>query len=170
MPFDNVRSDLVNAFYDNSPLLDISLQIDQFFEDVAFLYVYDNWFDGEIVAGPSVSKYWVSVILLFPYKKMPDPEGGKVLIKLGCKVFYKKFKKKVPVDVKSPGDLDARHRPKMQEEPVWLVKVIVPRKFLKDKTRNDLELLDDELEIEDVEDIVNSVPDPTKETDEVTED
>src|SRR5579863_9476117 len=105
---DRVRDPLVNQYYDNSILLDTALAVDGFFEDIAMIYPYSGWFDGEVVAGPSVKRYWVTIVLKYDFKNMPDPAAAKILTKLGCKVFYKKFKQKVEVDVVGPQDLDTR--------------------------------------------------------------
>lgn len=152
---DNLRNELISSYYDNSVLLNTSLSVDKFFDEVAMLYVYPNWYDGEVIAGPSVKRYWVTMILKFDHKKMPDPDGGMVLVKLGCKVFYKKFKQKVEVEVKDKGDLDSRGRPKTKIEPCWLVKIVIPKKFLKDEKLDDLELDNEDVDVEDIQDSMN---------------
>lgn len=158
MTLDNVRNspDIVSDYYSNTTLLDCALLVDAFFSDIAQLYAYPNWFKGEVVAGPFVKKYWVSIILKYPYGEMPDPEGGMVLINLGCKVFYKKAKQKVPVDVKGPQDLGKRHRPKEKIEPCWLIKIVIPKKFIDHENLTDLELIDKDVDVDDVEDTMNS--------------
>ena len=32
------------------------------------VYVYDNWFDGELVQGPVESRYWVRCTFMWPKK------------------------------------------------------------------------------------------------------
>ena len=153
---DAVRDSLVSAYYDNSQLLDTMLEIDGFLADIADIYSYPNWFEGEIIAGPSVKRYWVTIVLKYDYHKMPDPDGGLVLTRLGCKVLYKKFKQKVEVEVKNQSDLGARNRPKTKEEPCWLVKIIIPKKFLDDKKLKDIEVMNDAgIDAESVEDSIN---------------
>lgn len=152
---DALRNPQITEFYANSPILDLSIQIDGFFEDVAGLYVYPNWFKGEIVAGPYVKRYWVSVVLKFDEQTMPDPDGGAVLVNLGCKVFYKKYKERVSVKVKDPNDLDRRGRPKMETKKCWLVKVVIPRKYFEMKNFGNLELVDDDIDTEALENSIN---------------
>ena len=153
---DNVRDSIVTEYYDNSIMLDTAIAIDGFFEDIACLYPYENWFDGEIVAGPSVKKYWVTIILKYDYDNMPEPAGAKVLCKLGCKVFYKKFQHKVGVPVVGPQDLDSqRHRQKTTLEPCWLVKIVIPKKFIENEELKDMDQLDNEVDVEQVEDTLN---------------
>lgn len=153
---DALRNPQITEFYANSPTLDLSLQIDGFFEDIANLYVYPNWFKAEIVAGPYVKKYWVSVTLKFDETCMPDPDGGAVLVNLGCKVFYKKYHQKVSVDVRSAQDLGTRHRPKTELKKCWLVKVVIPRKFFTSEQFGDLELVDDTVDTDMIEASLNS--------------
>ena len=54
------------------------------------IYVYDNWEDGELLAGPEIERHWVTCAFMWPRDKMPDPMGGKRLLDYDCKVFYKK--------------------------------------------------------------------------------
>ena len=72
-------------------LLDVLIAFEDFL-DSNDLYVYKNWFDGEIVEGPIISRYWISVTLKYPYRKMPDPEGAERLVRNGVSVKYKKAK------------------------------------------------------------------------------
>lgn len=131
-------------------LLDICLEIDKFF-DMIDLYVYPNWFSGEIVNGPVVSKYWVDLTLRYPYKKMPHPLGGRVLYDLGVKIKYKEHNQKVPVDIKTPDDFrDGSKKPKITTEKVWLVDLRVPRRFIDEVDYNELEDLDDLVDVDDI--------------------
>jgi len=153
---DKVRDPLVSEYYDNSVMLDTALAVDGFLEDIACIYPYSGWFDGEVVAGPSVKKYWVTIVLKFDYDNMPDPAGAKVLSKLGCKVFYKQFKQKVGVKVVGPQDLDVRHRPKTTVEPCWIVKIVIPKKFIENEELKGMDELDQEIDIDQVEDTLNN--------------
>ena len=38
-----------------------------------------NWFKGEIVEGPEIEKYWVTVTLMYPHKLMPTPGAERIL-------------------------------------------------------------------------------------------
>jgi hypothetical protein len=153
---DTLRDPIINQYYDNSILLDTAMAVDGFFEDIAMIYPYANWYDGEVVAGPSVKRYWVTIVLKYDFKKMPDPAAAQILTKLGCKVFYKKFKQKVEVDVVGPQDLDKRKRPKMRVEPCWLVKVVIPKKFIENEELKGMDQLDDEVDVDQVEDSLNA--------------
>lgn len=145
------NNNLIDRFYDNSLLLDVTLEIDEFFEDIACLYVYPNWFKGQLVAGPEVKKYWISVILRYEKGDIPDPEGAKVLSKLGCKVLYKKAKIKKAVKVESGTDLGPRNKPKLEDSYCWLVKVTIPKHFTTQEKIKSLEDASDLIDIESVE-------------------
>lgn len=143
---DNIRNSLVTEYYDNSVVLDYALAIEQFLSDVAIIYPYKNWIDGEIVAGPHVEKYWVKIILMYPYKKMPDPSGAEVLSKMGVKVSYKKNKFRQSVKIKTPEDLEPNNKPKMEEKPIWLIKLDIPKSLLRTKDIQDFESLTDDID------------------------
>lgn len=108
--------------------------------DKVNLYAYLNWIDGEIVDGPEIDKYWVTVTLMYPHKKMPDPEGAERLLKIGAKVYYAKDKFISAAKLRSPEDsepqdgIDGRRpgqqRAKKVVKPIWLVTIVLPRKHL----------------------------------------
>ena len=41
------------------------------------IYVYDNWLDGELLAGPDIERHWVTCAFMWDRNNMPDPMGGK---------------------------------------------------------------------------------------------
>lgn len=84
---DILNNDFINRLDDSSSLVDVLINVENFLDSMD-LYVFKNWFDGEIVDGPNVSKYWVSLSLLYDYDKMPDPDGALVLEDHGAKVEY----------------------------------------------------------------------------------
>ena len=112
-------------------------------------YVYDNWIDGELVEGPKETRYFVECTFMWPQDKMPEPKGGLRLIEYGCKVevgesmFSKVRKIKTPDDIR-PGT----RKGKIDQEPIWLVKITMPKKLMNDITRGYTEL--DKNKIEDM--------------------
>ena len=54
------------------------------------IYVFKNWKDGELVAGPDVRRYTVACMFMYPEKLMPDPRGAKRLLSVGCNIQFKK--------------------------------------------------------------------------------
>lgn len=139
-------------------LTDIMVKMEDFLDSLD-LYVYDNWLDGAIVSGPHVSKYWVSMTLMFDFKNMPDPDGSLRLMKHGALVKYKKAKKedrsmKISTDQASLDSFAAnqygvsdaqgsdtqtpRHLEKLPTKDIWLVEIFIPRKFIDDTYNIDI--------------------------------
>ena len=100
--------------------------------DESGLYAYKNWSLGEVAEGPKLSRYWISVKLMYPYIKMPDPKAGLRLTKLGCEVKYEKGILKKPMLPKSPEDLDEEGKPKLKSHDIWLIHILMPRKLVDD--------------------------------------
>jgi hypothetical protein len=97
------------------------------------LYVYENWEDGELVLGPIVNRYTVECGFMWPLDKMPNPDGGKRLLDYDCKVTYKKDKLLVPRKIKTPDDYrPGSKKGKIDEKPVWLVTIVMPKKLMQD--------------------------------------
>ena len=70
------------------------------------VYSYKNWFDGEVVDGPHLTRYWCEISLMYPYDRMPDPAGGERLLARDCKVSYKQDHYMEPRRVESPDDYE----------------------------------------------------------------
>lgn len=120
---------------DSSSDLNILLEFEEVLDNL-HIYAYKNWDIGEVVAGPDVSRYWVTVTLMYPYKLMPDPDAALRLIKHGARVFFKKDTYIEPVKITKPEDLGepdpktGKIKPKKKETKVWLVTIEMPRDFV----------------------------------------
>ena len=75
--------------YGSDNVLDILVEFERVLDQLD-IYVYDNWIKGEIVEGPKIDRYWISVTLMYPYTMMPDPAGAERLMDHNCKVWYGK--------------------------------------------------------------------------------
>lgn len=116
------------------------------------IYAFANWKKGELVEGPVYEKYFITCTFMWPYKKMPDPRGGERLLEYGCEISYKKDQLEYPVKVKSPDDFKPGTKfPKMATTPVWLVKIIMPKKLMQEINQGSLELESGNIEAEDIE-------------------
>lgn len=138
---------------ENVTALDILLQFEDVLE-MSGLYVYENWELGEVVAGPDIQKHWVEVTLMYPYKKMPEPEGGLRLTKIGGKVSMGKDFYEEPVKVSGPSDIldPVTKQAKLAKHKIWLVKIRLPRRIIDQEIEQYLELKDLEYEV-DISDI-----------------
>ena len=133
-------------------LLSVMLDIENYFDN-ANLYTFNNWFSGELVDGPIVKKYWIEITLKYPYKKMPDPRGGLRLTPHGTKIDYRKAYELVPQPINSPSDYEpGTKKPKMKHEPIWLIHMRIPRRFVDALEQEMLDIYADEVEGEEVED------------------
>jgi len=124
-------------------LTDILIEFERVLDELG-LYTYQNWIEGEIVEGPHLSRYWIELSLMYPREKMPDPTGGMRLIKKDCKVSYQKDYYLDPRRVEEPADYqeNGSKKPKVDEVPVWIVNIKMPKKYV----TIDSELTDDDTE------------------------
>lgn len=127
----NTLDNLIDSSSDLSVLIDFEEVLDNL-----HIYSYKNWEYGEVIAGPDVSRYWVTVTLMYPRKLMPDPDAALRLIQHGARVFFKKDTLSEPVKIVKPEDLGepdprtGKYKPKRKETPIWLVTIEMPRDFV----------------------------------------
>ena len=147
--FDAIRN--IERLFKQKSLLDIAIEVEKFFDDNN-IYVYPNWFDGELVDGPNISRYWVTLTLKYAYKKMPDPMGARILHDVGVKVKYIKDIIMQPIKIEKPSDYRPNSKkPKLLPQKVWYIELKIPRRFIDDIDYNELEEIDDEVDIDDIE-------------------
>ena len=116
------------------------------------LYVFAHWKEGELVEGPIYEKYFVTCTFMWPYKMMPDPRGGERLLDYDCEVYYSKDQLEYPIKVKDPDDFEPGTKmPKMKKTPIWLVKIVMPKKLMQEIQQGSLELESATLDLEDIE-------------------
>jgi hypothetical protein len=97
------------------------------------VYVYKNWLEGELVAGPDVSRYSVTCKFMWDRNEMPDPEGGKLLTNYGCEVKYERTFVMLPRKIKDPSDYrPGTKKGKIDAHPVWIVHIEMPKKLMQD--------------------------------------
>lgn len=152
--------DTLDNLVDSSSDLNILIELEEVL-DTLNIYSYKNWEYGEIVAGPDVSKYWISITLMYPYKLMPDPDAALRLTKHGARVFFKRDTFYEPKKIVTPDDLEAtdengKRRPKRVKKPVWLVIVEMPRQFVDDFESNKITINGMDIDLEDVESAYDS--------------
>lgn len=116
------------------------------------LYVFAHWKEGELVEGPIYEKYFVTCTFMWPYKMMPDPRGGERLLDYDCEVYYSKDTLEYPIKVENPDDFEPGTKmPKMKKTPIWLVKIVMPKKLMQEIQQGSLELESATLDLEDIE-------------------
>jgi hypothetical protein len=116
------------------------------------LYAFKNWQIGELVSGPTISKYRVTCIFMWPEKLMPDPRGARRLLPFDCEIKYKKTSMKVPMKVRNPDDFrPGTHKARLIEKKIWLVEITMPKSLMSDIRTGSVELEDEEIDLEDLD-------------------
>lgn len=97
------------------------------------MYVFENWREGELVAGPKVNRYTVECSFMWPREEPPNLGGAKRLNEYGCKVTYAKENILIPRQIKDPDDYrPGTKKGKIDAHPIWLVKIEMPKKLMQD--------------------------------------
>ena len=130
-----------------STLLDFERVLDE-----SDLYAYRNWELGELVQGPTVKRYSVNCIFMWPYDLMPNPKGARRLVAIGCKVKFAKSKIEVPVEVKDYEDyVPGTRYPKMAPKKVWFVYIEIPKELLDDIKEGSIDLAGQTIDLEELD-------------------
>ncbi len=130
-------NDTIKMISETNSLFDMLLQFEKVLAEID-LYAFRNWFKGEILEGPTLKRHYVVVKLLYGINEMPDPEGAKRLMARGCLVSYEKDTLVTPKKVRGYSDINIetradgtnRYRAKPQSDPVWVVTVEMPRRYV----------------------------------------
>lgn len=150
-----IDTDVVKRLSDNPDLVDVMIGIEDYL-DRSNIYVFKNWIDGELVDGPHIEPYWIKVVFKWDYKHMPDPEGGLRLLSHGTKIFYKKDKEMVPQPIKEPSDYEpGTHKPKIKPEKIWLVTLLIPRRFIENINDEVLDLFSSKTDTNELENLMS---------------
>jgi hypothetical protein len=118
------------------------------------VYVYDNWFEGELVEGPRESRYFVECTFMWPKDKMPNPQGGKRLLEYGCKVKFAESALNKVRKIRKPDDIrPGTRKGKIDVQEVWMVKIQMPKRLMQNINRGY-----NSLDKNKVEDILSNIP------------
>lgn len=119
----------IDTLYENNSSLAILKDFERVLDQLD-LYVYDNWEDGELAYGPKVDRHWITAGFMWPKNKMPDPDGGKRLLEIGCKVKYQKSNLIEPRTIRTPEDIrPGTKKGKLDHKPIWIVEIQMPKKL-----------------------------------------
>lgn len=146
--------DVIARLADSEDLVDIMISVENYL-DTNDIYTFKNWIDGEVVSGPYVKKYWVKVTLKYDYEKMPDPTGGLRLLKHGTKITFRRGVEEVPIEIKSPDDYQpGTKKPKMKKKKIWLIDLLIPRRFVESITKEVMDLYDEDVDVDTADEAV----------------
>ena len=127
--------DNIEQIYGSNNSLNLLKDFERVFDELD-LYVYANWMDGELAAGPKEDRYFVECTFMWPKDKMPEPEGGKRLLEYGCKVGYAETAMARVRKIESPEDIrPGTRKGKIDYDQVWMVKVKMPKRLMKNIDR-----------------------------------
>jgi hypothetical protein len=117
------------------------------------IYAFKNWQIGELVQGPTVGKYRVSCIFMWPEALMPDPRGGRRLLPFDCDVKFKRTLMNVPMKITNPSDYQpGTKKARILEKKIWLVEITMPKSLMNDIRTGSIELEDQDIDLEDLDD------------------
>lgn len=121
----------VERVYDSDTSFQFLKDFERVLEELG-LYVFPNWIEGELLEGPNIERHWVTCKFMWPRDQMPDPMGGKRLLEYDCKIKYIKSTIIEPRKIKKPSDMrpDGSNKGKLDEKPVWVVEVQMPRRLI----------------------------------------
>jgi hypothetical protein len=134
-------NDQIKKISETNTLLDMLLEFEKTLDNID-LYAYKNWSKGEVLEGPTLDRHYVGLKLLYKQSEMPDPAGAKRLFARNCLVKYYKDDLLSPVKVKTFDDITTdisndgrvRHKAKTKTEPVWVVEIKMPRRYVDEFT------------------------------------
>lgn len=116
------------------------------------IYAFKNWEKGELVQGPTIGKYRVSCIFMWPSNLMPDPRGAKRLLPFDCEINWKKTTIMIPIKIDTPSDYRAgTHKARLVPKKVWLVEIVMPKNLISDIRTGSIELEDEDIDLEELD-------------------
>jgi hypothetical protein len=119
----------IQYLYENNSSLAILKDFERVLDELD-LYVYKNWEDGDLAYGPKVDRHWITAGFMWPRENMPDPDGAKRLVDLGCKVRYQKSHLIEPRPIKTQEDMRPNTKKgKLDRHPIWIVEIEMPKKI-----------------------------------------
>jgi hypothetical protein len=116
-------------------LLEILLQCEDILDSLD-IYVFKHWLSGEVVQGPRIRKFWVTLSLKYDYEDMPDPRAALRLLKHGVYVKYNKVK--------------VEHLHTDHERYCWILDMEFPRKLLNGMNNSGVDFYNQEVDADDV--------------------
>tara|TARA_R110001592_G_scaffold87400_2_gene258159 strand:+ start:17154 stop:17678 length:525 start_codon:yes stop_codon:yes gene_type:complete len=146
-----ILNDKITEVSKSNTLLDMLMEFEKTLDELD-MYAFKNWDRGEVLEGPTLGRHYVNVKLIYPHKEMPDPDGAKRLIARDCLVKYDKDMLESPRRVKDFNDVEVgtrpdgsqRFTPKADSEPVWIVSIDMPRRYVDEFSAQHVEAKEDE--------------------------
>lgn len=146
---DNVKN--IKQIYMSDSSLGMLMDFERVLDSMD-IYAFPNWKYGELVEGPTISKYWVKCKFMWPENLMPDPSGAKRLLPYGAKITYQKETVKIPIKIKSPGDFrDGSKKGKLVDIKVWYIDIMLPKHLLAEIKQGSVEIAGEDFDLSDLQ-------------------
>jgi hypothetical protein len=134
----------IQDLYENNSSLAVLKDFERVLDEMD-TYVYENWEDGELAYGPQVDRHWITAAFMWPQDKMPDPDAGKRLMDLGCKIKYQKSHLVEPRKIRTHEDMrPGSKKGKLDRKPIWIVEIQMPKKIAFDIYRGYMDKMKNE--------------------------
>ena len=122
----------IEGIYDSNTSFQVLKDFERVLDELD-IYVYKNWEDGELAAGPKIDRHWITCSFMWPRDKMPDPMGGKRLLDYDCKVKFNKSSLIQPRKIRKPDDIrPGTKKGKLDRSGIWIVEIQMPKKLIMD--------------------------------------
>lgn len=122
----------VEKVYDSNTSFQVLKDFERVLEELD-LYVYKNWEDGELLAGPKIERHWITCKFMWDRNMMPDPMAAKRLSEYDCKIGYSKSYIIKPRKIRKQDDVrPSTRKGKLDKHPIWVVEIQMPKKLIAD--------------------------------------
>jgi len=150
--------DFLRKLESSQTLLKVLMAFEDYLDSMD-IYAFKNWFNGEVIEGPIIERYWVTVALKYEHEEMPDPQAGLRILKAGGKVKFVKAKQELfdePDEELARITVTTGPVKKKADKPtfndIWVVIIRLPRRFVEDVIDADLEEFEEHMDIDDISD------------------
>lgn len=145
-----VADNIKNIYMSEGSLLSL-LDFERVLDELD-IYAFKNWILGELVQGPTIRKYKVGCIFMWPEKLMPDPRGARRLLPFDCEVKYMKKNMKIPIKIEDPDDfIPGTHKARLIDKKVWLVEIVMPKTLMTDIRTGSIEMEGEQIDLQDLD-------------------
>ena len=145
-----VADNIKNIYMSEGSLLSL-LDFERVLDELD-IYAFKNWILGELVQGPTIGKYKVGCIFMWPQKLMPDPRGARRLLPFDCEIKYMKKTMKIPIKIEDPDDfVPGTHKARLIDKKVWLVEIVMPKTLMSDIRTGSIEMEGEQIDLEDLD-------------------
>lgn len=143
--------DNLSVLRDNSNSLDVLIDFERVLDQLD-VYTYKNWYLGELVEGPKVSRYFVTASFMWPEKLSPDSRALKKLKDYGVIHSIKLDEFVYALRPKDYEDFEpGTFKPKKVNKPVWVIELKIPKDLLQHIRTGYAEIEGQQIDLQDLD-------------------